>query len=281
MFRFDGKRVLVVGGASGMGEAACRILTDLGADVVVMDLKDSPQAGVDTIRVDLRSEEAIDAAVAALDGDLNAILSCAGVADQGLTQVDVFQINFVGQRHLIESLVERGQLESGSAIGMISSLAGFGWQAQLELLRELLETTSFAAASEWAASLTAPLGVAVYAVSKQAVNAYCAWRATAFGRKGIRINATAPAPTQTPLLAATPAWVERQTEFEVVMARPAATAEEQALPLVFLCSDAAHFVSGEVLHVDAGLMGGSISGGLSEGFGLTLAERLIYQGVSS
>jgi NAD(P)-dependent dehydrogenase (short-subunit alcohol dehydrogenase family) len=118
-------------------------------------------------------------------------------------------------------------------------------------------------------------------VSKQIVNAYCAWRAPSFGRAGIRINATAPAPTQTPLLAATPAWIDRQTEFESVMGRAAATPEEQALPLIFLCSDAARFINGAVLHVDAGLMGGSISGGLTEGFGLTLAGRLAYDGAVS
>ena len=280
MFRFDAKRVLVVGGASGIGEAASRILAELGAEVVVMDINDSPQAGLDTIRVDLRSEESIDTAVATLDGNVDAILSCAGVADRGFPQVEVFQINFIGQRHLIESVLERGWLAPGSAIGMISSLAGFGWQAHHRVLRELLQTEAFDAASQWASALEAPAGVPVYAVSKQVVNAYCAWRAPALGRERIRINATAPAPTQTPLLAATPAWVDRGTEFEAVMGRPAATPDEQALPLVFLCSDAASFVSGEVLHVDAGLMGGSTSGALSEGFGLTLAERLVYQEVT-
>ena len=36
-FRFDGKRVLVVGGATGMGAAAAELALDLGAEVVVMD----------------------------------------------------------------------------------------------------------------------------------------------------------------------------------------------------------------------------------------------------
>ncbi|MCU1346045.1 MAG: oxidoreductase, short chain dehydrogenase/reductase family protein, partial [Acidimicrobiia bacterium] len=39
-FRFDGKRVLVVGGATGMGAAAADTAADLGAEVIVMDVAD-------------------------------------------------------------------------------------------------------------------------------------------------------------------------------------------------------------------------------------------------
>ena len=47
-FRFDGKRVLVVGGATGMGAAAAELALDAGAEVVVMDFADVKLTGVDT-----------------------------------------------------------------------------------------------------------------------------------------------------------------------------------------------------------------------------------------
>ena len=45
-FRFDGKRVLVVGGATGMGAAAAGLAVDAGAGVIVMDYADVTLAGV-------------------------------------------------------------------------------------------------------------------------------------------------------------------------------------------------------------------------------------------
>ena len=44
-FRFDGKRALVVGGATGMGAAAAELLLSAGADVVVMDFAEVSLAG--------------------------------------------------------------------------------------------------------------------------------------------------------------------------------------------------------------------------------------------
>jgi NADPH:quinone reductase-like Zn-dependent oxidoreductase len=55
-FRFDGKQVLVVGGATGMGAASAVIAQDLGAQVTVMDYAEISLAGATAIKVDLRSE---------------------------------------------------------------------------------------------------------------------------------------------------------------------------------------------------------------------------------
>ena len=52
-FRFDGKRVLVVGGASGMGAATAELVQDAGAEVVVMDYADISLAGAKAIHVNL------------------------------------------------------------------------------------------------------------------------------------------------------------------------------------------------------------------------------------
>ena len=62
-FRYDGKRAVIVGGATGMGAAAAQLLTDLGAEVVVLDVQDIPYSPDQTARVDLRSGASIDAAL--------------------------------------------------------------------------------------------------------------------------------------------------------------------------------------------------------------------------
>ena len=51
-YRFDGKRALVVGGASGMGAATAVVVRDLGAEVVVMDHVEVTTPGVKSITVE-------------------------------------------------------------------------------------------------------------------------------------------------------------------------------------------------------------------------------------
>src|SRR5207248_7558474 len=124
-FRYDGKRALVVGGASGMGAATAELLQDAGAEVLVMDYADVTLAGAKAIHVNLADRASIDAAAEECGGPVDALFSCAGVAD-GTPGIE--RINFAGHRHLIDRLLTGGQLRRGSAIGFISSAAGLGWE---------------------------------------------------------------------------------------------------------------------------------------------------------
>ena len=64
LFRYDGKRVVVVGAATGMGNAAARLLVDAGAEVVVMDFAPMDIDGIaGSITVNLADKASIDAAV--------------------------------------------------------------------------------------------------------------------------------------------------------------------------------------------------------------------------
>lgn len=120
-YRFDGKRALVVGGASGMGAATAAQVQSLGAEVVVMDYADVVLGDAKAIQVDLRDKAAIDAALEQCGGPIDALFSCAGVAD-GTPGIE--KINFISHRHLIDRALEGGLLPRGSAVGMISSAAG-------------------------------------------------------------------------------------------------------------------------------------------------------------
>ena len=59
-FRYDGKRALVVGGATGMGAAAAEVVRDAGAEVVVMDFADVTLDGVKAIHVNLAERASIE-----------------------------------------------------------------------------------------------------------------------------------------------------------------------------------------------------------------------------
>ena len=247
-FGYKGKRVLVVGGATGMGAATAELLVDAGGDVVAMDFAPITLKGVTAISLNLSDRASIDSAIAACGGQIDALFSCAGVAD-GTPGLE--RINFIGHRYMIDQLMSKGMLQRGSAIGFISSAAGLGWEANLPLLKEYLDITDFDAATAWAVEH----GKADYMWSKQAVCAYVAREAMGFMKQGIRINAICPGPTDTPLAQANKdMWLGFGADYRAEVGIEASTPLEQAYPLVFLCSAAAGVVTGTTMITDAGYM---------------------------
>ena len=245
-FRYNGKRALVVGGATGMGASVAELVQDAGAEVVVMDYAEVTLPGVKAIHVNLADKASIDAAVDECGGPVHALFSCAGVAD-GTPGIE--RINFIGHRHLIDRLLAGDMLPRGSAIGMISSAAGFGWQANLEVLQEYLDMTDFDGAVRWAEEH----GKADYMWSKQAINTYVAREAVSMLKRGIRINAICPGPTDTPLAQANAdLWLTFGADYREELGVDASSPLDQAYPLVFLSSDAAHVISGITLVTDIG-----------------------------
>jgi NAD(P)-dependent dehydrogenase (short-subunit alcohol dehydrogenase family) len=253
-FRYDGKRALVVGGASGMGAAAAALLQDAGAEVLVMDYADVTLPGAKAIHVNLADAASIDAGVDECGGQVDALFSCAGVAD-GTPGIE--KINFIGHRHLIDRLLAERMLPRGSAIGFISSAAGLGWEANLPLLNELLDTPDFDSAARWVQKH----GKADYMSMKQAICAYVARQAFPLLKEGVRINAICPGPTDTPLAQANKEmWLGFGEDYRGEVGVEASTPLEQAYPLVFLCSDAAAAITGITLISDAGYMSSGITG---------------------
>src|SRR5690606_25369408 len=118
-FSYAGKNILVIGGATGMGAATAQAARELGARVAVMDVAEVAFPVDQAIRVDLRDQASVEAALAQVSGPLHAVIACAGVADgvRGL-----MLINFISQRKIVEALVEDGRLGRGGAIALISSV---------------------------------------------------------------------------------------------------------------------------------------------------------------
>ncbi len=86
-----------------------------------------------------------------------------------------------------------------------------------------------------------------------------------FQKQGIRINAICPGPTDTPLAQANKEmWLGFGADYRAEAGIEAATALEQAYPLVFLCSDAAAAVNGIIMITDSGYISSGLTGSFPE-----------------
>jgi NAD(P)-dependent dehydrogenase (short-subunit alcohol dehydrogenase family) len=258
LFGYQGRRALVVGGATGMGAAAAKAVAGLGAEVVVMDRVPVDYPVDRFVQVDLSDQASVDEALTELDGPIDAVFSAAGVAAGPI----VMKVNFIAHRHLLDSLLAAGSLKAGSAICFISSLAGLGWQTHLDKVTDFLSTPDWAAADEWVAGHE---GANTYMFSKQAVNAYVARQAYPLASQGIRINAICPGPTDTPL-ARSEGWLNGfGADFREATGLPPLTPEQMGDTMAFLNGPAASGISGVTLFVDGGHIMSSMGGSWEAG----------------
>jgi NAD(P)-dependent dehydrogenase (short-subunit alcohol dehydrogenase family) len=256
-YRYDGKRVLVVGGATGMGAAAAKIAASLGAEIVVMDVAEVAFDASRKIRVDLRDRQSTDAALDQISGPVDAVFACAGVADG---TAGLMRINFIAQRHLIDRLIATERLRRGGSIAMISSVAGMMWQKNMATVLEFLETKDWDSAVAWIESHP---GTENYAFSKQAINAYVAHEALPLLQRGVRINAVLPGPTETPLARANAdLWLTFGADYRAAAGVEVLTPEQVGHAIAFLCSPAASGVCGTTLLIDSGHVGAGITGAI-------------------
>jgi 2-keto-3-deoxy-L-fuconate dehydrogenase len=236
--RFTGRRALVTGAGSGIGEAVARGLHGEGAAVVLADmagdrvrsLASELGARAQPLTLDVRDEDAVSGAMAGLDvlANVAGIGSTTNAPDTPLeVWENVFAVNargtFLCCKHAIPSMVERG----GGAIVNIASVAGM-----IGLHNRV-----------------------AYSASKGAVIALTRALAIDHVRQGIRVNAVCPGTVDSP-------WVRRLVEDvgesldalreRQPMGRLGST-EEIAQAVLYLASDAAAFVTGTGLVIDGGL----------------------------
>jgi len=248
---FEEKKVVITGCFSGMGNAAARMLIDLGARVHGLDYKPVDLPLANYTKVDLRDPASIHAAAAGIEGPVHALFNCAGLPGT-FSQTDIFKVNYLGPRILTDLLIPR--MPAGSAIACISSTAGMGWPRRLAALKEFVALSDAASRLAWAEDQLAK-GQEAYVVSKEAIVVWTATYAHRLIRQGIRMNCILPGPTATPFMEAqstiTPdAAIDVFTQPINRRSRP----EEQAAALVFLASEAASYVNGIAMPVDGGFM---------------------------
>lgn len=257
-WRYDGRRVVVTGCASGIGAHLAMQLADLGAHVTGLDLR-TPQTGpADFIEVDFADTASIDAAVAAIDGPVDALFNVAGVSSGIGKPLLVVTINFLGLRHFTEALLP--QMPAGSAIANVSSLAAANYLASSAVTAGLLATGSMAEGIAWCEANPEALADGGYRLSKEAIILYGMTRALDLGARGIRINCTGPGVTETPILdQLRSAYGENYLDSFPTLLGHVCGPDEQASVLAFLNSPAASYISGQVIWVDGGSVAGKIA----------------------
>lgn len=256
MTAFTGKRFAVTGAASGIGNAVAERLLAAGAEVVSLD-RNTPTADVHShVEVDLANPRSIDAAIEQLDGQFDGLMNVAGIP--GTAPADlVLAVNTLAVRHLTEAFFER--LVPGGSVTIVSSTAGFGWPARLDVIRDLLATDTFEDGADWFKAN--PQQGNAYNFSKEATTVYTMTMGLAVAQMGLRINAVLPGPVETPIL----------VDFEESMGKDNldgvkellgrhADPDDIASAVLFLASDEARWVNGHALVVDGGITGAVITG---------------------
>jgi NAD(P)-dependent dehydrogenase (short-subunit alcohol dehydrogenase family) len=256
MTAFEGKRFVVTGAASGIGNAVAERLLSAGAEVVSLD-RNTPTAAVSRhVEVDLANPRSIDAAVEQLDGQFDGLMNVAGIPGTAPSDL-VLAVNSLAVRHLTEAFFER--LNPGGSVTIVSSTAGFGWPARLEAIRDLLATDTFEEGAAWFKAN--PQQGNAYNFSKEVTTVYTMTMGLAVVQMGLRINAVLPGPVETPILA----------DFEESMGKDNldgvkellgrhADPDDIACAVLFLASDEARWINGHALVVDGGITGAVITG---------------------
>ncbi|WP_396916060.1 coniferyl-alcohol dehydrogenase [Mycolicibacterium sp.] len=258
VWRYDGRRAVVTGCASGIGAHLATQLAGLGAHVIGLDVRRPDAAPAEFIEVDLADTRSIDDAVTAIDGPVDALFNVAGVSSGIGNPLLVVTINFLGTRHFTEALLPK--LTDGAAIANVSSLAAANYRENTAQTAGLLATSSMADGVAWCQANPEALADGGYRLSKEAIILYGMTRALALGERGIRINCTGPGVTDTQILdQLRGAYGQGYLDsFPKLLGRVCGP-DEQASVLAFLNSQAASYISGQVIWVDGGAVAARVA----------------------
>lgn len=242
--RFDGRVVVVAGGASGIGEACARLFRESGGRVVVADRNLAAAEAVaraldgSAVAIDVAEEESVEAAFASIEreiGEVEVLVNSAGVLQRTLPPGELTMREW--------DLVSRIDLR-----GTYLCCAAAGTRMARRRRGSIVNIASVAGMR------SGPLHA--YGPAKAGVINLTQCLAAEWGRAGVRVNAVSPGFTQTPALAK---GVDKGILEEEQMAAASACGRlldprEIAAAVCFLASDLASGITGVNLPVDLGYL---------------------------
>jgi NAD(P)-dependent dehydrogenase (short-subunit alcohol dehydrogenase family) len=252
-FELDGKVAVVIGGTSGIGLAIAMGLADAGADVVPSSRRQS-EVDAAAAQVEAKGRKSLQ-----VTSDVSDRASLENLLAQTLAKfgkVDIL-VNCAGRTKRTPTLdvseEEWGGILDTNLTGILRSCQIFGRHMLDRGYGRIVNIASLS-------SFVALYEVAAYAASKAAVASLTKSLAVEWGSRGVLVNAIAPGVFPTPLNAALLNGTPRGQEFitRTPLKRFGRT-EELAGAAVFLSSDAASYVNGEVIAVDGGFLASGVN----------------------
>jgi 3-oxoacyl-[acyl-carrier protein] reductase len=230
-FAFAGHRAIVTGGCRGIGRAIADSLGTAGAAVHVFDVT-APEAAFPHhfASVDIADSAAVESAVTGLPGPATLLVNNAGITrDRSLAKMSdmewaaVIATNLTGAFNMIRAVAPRMTASGFGRIVNISSING----------------------------LRGKFGQANYAAAKAGLIGLTKTAARELGKKGVTVNAVAPGMVMTEMVRSLPREILAKASDEAALPS-LAEPRDISDAVLFLLSDGARAITGEVLRVDAG-----------------------------